>query len=323
MKKVDENFDTTLPINQLKLYNLNTYFDFFVKLFKKNKLPNTILLTGPKGSGKATFAYHFINYLLSYNEDDSYSIKNYVINPNNKSYLNVSNNTHPNFFLLDNSEKKENIKVENVKRLLKFLNMSTYNSTIKIILIDDAEFLNINASNALLKSLEFPSKNTFFLINHDSKNKILNTIKSRCIEFKFFLNHKEKKNILNNIISEYNYNFNVEHVENELYYDTPGNILAYLKIFSENNLDISENKFLAIFNLLDLYKKKKDTQMLTLISLIIELFYNNLVFSFNKNSHIYFHNRLKILNKIKDFKKFNLDRSNLLFFIQGILKNEK
>jgi len=232
MKKVDENFDTTLPINQLKLYNLNTYFDFFVKLFKKNKLPNTILLTGPKGSGKATFAYHFINYLLSYNEDDSYSTKNYVINPNNKSYLNVSNNTHPNFFLLDSIEKKENIKVENVKRLLKFLNMSTYNSTIKIILIDDAEFLNINASNALLKSLEFPSKNTFFLINHDSKNKILNTIKSRCIEFKFLLNHKEKKNILNNIINEYNYNFNVEHVENELYYDTPGNILAYLKIFS-------------------------------------------------------------------------------------------
>ena len=52
--------------NQLRLFGYDDYFNTFIKLFHKNKLPNTILLNGLKGSGKATFAYHFINYLLSY-----------------------------------------------------------------------------------------------------------------------------------------------------------------------------------------------------------------------------------------------------------------
>ena len=34
-----------------------------IKLFKKKKLPSTILLNGQKGLGKATFAFHYINYL--------------------------------------------------------------------------------------------------------------------------------------------------------------------------------------------------------------------------------------------------------------------
>ena len=50
------------------------------KLYKDNLLPNKILLTGQSGLGKSTFAYHFINYLLSIDEDYSYSISDYKIN---------------------------------------------------------------------------------------------------------------------------------------------------------------------------------------------------------------------------------------------------
>ena len=39
-------------------------FNSFVRFFQKNKLPNAILLYGPKGLGKATFTYHYINYIL-------------------------------------------------------------------------------------------------------------------------------------------------------------------------------------------------------------------------------------------------------------------
>ena len=134
----------------------------FIKLFHKSKLPNTILLSGLKGSGKATFAYHFINYLLSYNEKNKYSVNNFTINPDNKSYKSLCNFTHPNFFLLENNVLEENIKIENVRNILKFLNKSTYYSGIKIVLIDNAEYLNINSSNALLKSLEESNNNTFF-----------------------------------------------------------------------------------------------------------------------------------------------------------------
>ena len=90
------------PKNQLQLFGYDDYFNSFIKLFHKNKLPNTILLSGPKGSGKATFAYHFINYLLSYNERNKYSVNSFSINSDNKSYINLCNETHANFSLLEN-----------------------------------------------------------------------------------------------------------------------------------------------------------------------------------------------------------------------------
>ena len=55
------------------------YFNFFDKLYQKNKLPNSILLSGNKGLGKATFAYHFINFLLSQGEENKYIKKNFQL----------------------------------------------------------------------------------------------------------------------------------------------------------------------------------------------------------------------------------------------------
>ena len=41
------------------------YLNEFIKLYEKNKFPNKILLSGQKGIGKSTMAYHLINYILS------------------------------------------------------------------------------------------------------------------------------------------------------------------------------------------------------------------------------------------------------------------
>ena len=57
--------DILLSKNQINLFGYEHYFASLTSLFKKKKLPNTILLNGQKGSGKATFVYHFINYILS------------------------------------------------------------------------------------------------------------------------------------------------------------------------------------------------------------------------------------------------------------------
>ena len=103
------------PKKQLSLFGYENYFNSFFKLSLKNKLPNTILLSGKKGSGKATFAYHFINYLLSLNEKNKYSLENFKINPDNKSYKDLCDNIHPNFFLLENKNKEENTSIEKKK----------------------------------------------------------------------------------------------------------------------------------------------------------------------------------------------------------------
>ena len=74
--------------------------------------------------------------------------------------------------MLDNNGSEENIKIENVRNNLRFLRKSTYYSNIKIVLIDNAEYLNINSSNALLKVLEEPNDRTYFFIIHNSASKI-------------------------------------------------------------------------------------------------------------------------------------------------------
>ena len=94
-------------------------------------------------------------------------------------------------------------------------------------MIDNAENLNLNSSNALLKAIEEPQNNTFFFIIHNSSSKILDTVKSRCTEFKFFFTTSKKKNIFANIIKQYKNEFVINEIIENYYFDTPGNLIKY------------------------------------------------------------------------------------------------
>ena len=322
MIKENENLEIILPKNQLHLFGYEYYFNSFINLYQKNKLPNTILLSGPEGSGKATFAYHFINYLLSHNEKNEYSVENFTINPDNKSYKNLCNNTHSNFSLLENDTFGEDIKIYNVRKTLRFLEKTTYSSNTKIVLIDSADRLNVYSANALLKVLEEANNKTFFFIINNNSYKILNTIKSRCIEFKFFFTLSEKKKILNNIIRKYIDDFDLTKIDECFYIASPGNILKYLLILNIRNIDLLKDKLSCILYLIERYKRKNDPQLLTFVSLLIELFYNELSVKNNNKLNLYFLNKFKLMKQIYDAKKFNLDKKNLFISILGTLENE-
>ena len=191
-----KKIDICEPRGQSRLYGYDDYFHSFRNLYKKNKLPNVILLSGQKGLGKSTFAYHFINYLLSKSEENEYSLKDFTINTNNSTFKLIQDQIHPNLFLLENILSEKDIKIDQVRKLLKYLSKSTYLQNLKIVLIDNAEFLNQNSSNALLKSLEEPTMNTFFFIINNSFSRVPDTIKSRCVEYKFHFNAIEKKKYL-------------------------------------------------------------------------------------------------------------------------------
>ena len=55
------------PINQTRLYGHNHKILEFVDLFNNGRLPNKILLTGQKGIGKSTLAFHLVNHFSSLN----------------------------------------------------------------------------------------------------------------------------------------------------------------------------------------------------------------------------------------------------------------
>ena len=322
MNTNDLNIDITEPKKQLRLYGYKDYFQSFIKLFTKNKMPNSILITGPRGIGKSTFVYHIVNYLLSLDEDKKYSINNFLINNENSSFNLINNHTHPNFFLVENQLLSSDIKIEQIRKLNQFINKSTYSRNLKIIMIDNAENLNLNASNALLKSLEEPPKNTFFFLIHNSGSKILDTIKSRCVEFKIFFNENEKKNIFKNLINLHDNDLETYDVLENLYFDTPGNSLRYLVTLSNSKEKNLKNTLSIIFFFIEKLKSEKKYENLPYLSFFIEKFYNELILKQNRNLNVSFLNYKKILYQINNMKKFNLDKTNTSIWLKDILINE-
>jgi DNA polymerase-3 subunit delta' len=295
------------PTNQLFLYGHHSEFNNFIDLFKNNKLPNKILLSGEKGIGKSTLAYHIINHILSFDEDHSYDEKNFKINPENKSYKLILNKSNPNFISIDVDEDKKSIDINQIRNLILTLNKSSFNTKPRFVLIDNIELLNINSVNALLKILEEPNDNIYFILINNHK-KILPTLKSRCLNYNIHLKSEESFDITSKILGD-----NVKdliHDQMINIYSTPGSILNLLNFANTNNVD------LTIINLKDLIKKiitekkyKKDQFVKQLLYSLIELY-------FRKNVSLKNINLLKIQNyflkKINDTKIFNLDDETLL-----------
>ena len=322
MRKLDKNIDVIIPKEQLNLYGYDTYFETFAKLYQNRKLPYVSLISGPKGLGKSTFVYHFINYLLSCNESNAYIIDKKIINPSNKTFKLITSNLHPNFFSIDEKVNKKNITVEETRNLIIFLNKSTYQKNLKFILIDNAENLNISSSNSLLKTLEDYSENTYFFIIYNNLLNIQSTIRSRSIEFKIFFNFEQKNRIFNNIKKSYNELNNINNIFNYLSIDTPGNLLKYCLFLKDSNIENEKSILNYILFFMEKYNKDKYNETLTLVSFFIEKFYNHLVYIYPSKRNNFFFNRSRILKKINLLKKLNLDEKNIFLNIENILLNE-
>ena len=152
------------PNTQINLYGHDSTIQNIINSFESKKLPNKVLLSGPKGLGKATLAYHIINYIFSKNEEHSYEVKTNTINKENKSYNQIINKTHQNFHLIDLIDDKKNIEISQIRKMIDYTNKSSFNNQPRIILIDNLENLNLNSTNALLKIIEEPNENVFFIL---------------------------------------------------------------------------------------------------------------------------------------------------------------
>ena len=322
MNKKDPQENYVDPMSQLCLYNYENYFESLIKLHNGNRLPKIMLFSGEKGIGKTTLLFHFINYLLSKNEKHSYSLDNFKINHENKSFNLVYNNLHPNFYLIQNSTKKKNIEINQIRNLFNFLNKTTYLNDIKIVLIIDTENLNKNSSNALLKSLEEPSNNTFFFLVHDSNAHLLETIKSRCYEFKIFHNTDSKKEIMSKLINQFDLPIsNLSSLEDKYKYLTPGILLNYVKLKSIYKIE-KNDIYSELVSFIDVYLKEKNEMVLKVISFLNEYLHHQLYLN-NPTNLTFYYNKNKVANNIFLMKKYNLDERNILSEVKNIVENEK
>lgn len=294
------------PNNQTNLYGLSDNLNQFINLYKKEKLPNKILLSGLKGIGKSTLAYHLINFVLSHNEKYSYNLKQYQINRDNKNFKLIQNGSNPNFRLVDILPEKKSIDISQIRELINSTNKSSLNDKPRFVLFDNIEFLNINSVNALLKTLEEPNKNIFFILINNQK-KILSTLKSRCLEYKVSLTNSDSFSVLKSLLNDKPSNFINNNLIN--YYFTPGTIYQLIEFSNKykiNLRDIDLRDLLLI--LIKQYHFKTEPSIKFIVYDLIEFFLIN--FSFQDSSHLYSY----FLNKINNIKRFNLDEES--FFIE-------
>ena len=157
------------PISQTKLYGLEKYFDELARLYNNKTYPTKVLLSGPKGIGKSTLAFHFINYVLTFNEKFQYDTENYIIDENSKEFKTIINKSNPNLITIDINKDKKNIDIDQIRELIFTLNKSSFNKKPRFVLIDNIELLNINSVNVLLKVLEEPNENIYFILINNNK----------------------------------------------------------------------------------------------------------------------------------------------------------
>mgnify|MGYP001179168569 FL=1 len=295
------------PSNQLSLFGHHIDFQNFANLYLDKRLPNKILLSGEKGIGKSTLSYHLINFILSKDEDLSYDVNNFVINPENKSFKLIINKSNPNFISIDVIDDKKSIDINQIRNLILTSNKSSFNNKPRFVLIDNIELLNINSVNALLKILEEPNYNIYFILINNNK-KILPTLKSRCINFKIHLSSSQFYDITNKILNDNFMNLiNPELINN---YSTPGKILYLLDFANQNDIDLKEINLKELIKKIIMEKKyKKDLSIKHLLYSLIEIYFRKNI-SIKNTKLIDIHNYF--LKKINNTKIFNLDDESLL-----------
>lgn len=156
----------------------------------RERLSHALLLTGDPGIGKRRFAEYLAQFLLC--ESSEKLTEPCGVCEGCRWYL---SGNHPDFRLLAPEEQAEEaeegktkrksplIKVETIRDLIDFVNLTAHRQGAKVVLLDPAEAMNSAAANAFLKMLEEPPSGVSFILVAHHWRRLLPTIRSRCRVF--------------------------------------------------------------------------------------------------------------------------------------------
>ncbi|PKG99452.1 DNA polymerase III subunit delta' [Paraglaciecola sp. MB-3u-78] len=136
-----------------------------------NKLHHALLIQGPAGLGKSSFVLQLAQLLLCK------ARQGHKVCGQCQSCLLNAATTHPDLHVVESDKQ---IGVDQIRDVIKKLVSSAHLSGAKVLIIYDAHTMTESSANALLKTLEEPTANTFLLLTTDKPERILATIKSRC-----------------------------------------------------------------------------------------------------------------------------------------------
>src|SRR5438034_3232668 len=167
------------------------------RLEEAGRLPHALLLSGPRGIGKATLAFRFARFVLAsgggegalgalFGEADATGL---AIPPDSGTFRRVASGGHADLLTVERAydprrrRLRSEIIVENTREIGTFLRLTPAEGGWRVVIVDGAEEMNRNAANALLKILEEPPRQALLMLVSHSPGRLLPTIRSRCRRF--------------------------------------------------------------------------------------------------------------------------------------------
>lgn len=302
------------PKNSLVLFGLDDKLDILIKLYNLDKLPKVLMITGKKGIGKFTLINHFLTYIF---DKDNYDLKNKNIKNQTHFYKQYLNNIFPNIIYLSGNNFR-NIKIDDIRDLKSTILKTTISKKERFVILDDIELFNVNSLNALLKIIEEPELNNYFILINNSTKPLIKTIHSRSLEIKILLKNEIRLKIIESLIKRNNLEIFIDFNFSKL---TPGNFLLFNQICKENKIDINDDFSKNIEILVNLYKKNKNKNLINMILFITDYHFYNLLNGKVNNIEKVIEDKSFVITNINKFITYNLNKNSLINAINTRLSN--
>ena len=140
---------------------------YLQKALAENRLPQTLLFSGPEGIGKSLFAKAVAARLL------------------NADPLRIAKENHPDLHIVRPEGKSGVHAIDTLREMIEKGRSAPFEAPAHFFLIEDAHRMQPAAANALLKTLEEPGPDTTFVLLSSSPREMLPTILSRCAHLPF------------------------------------------------------------------------------------------------------------------------------------------
>ena len=174
------------PVEHADLFGHVGEADELARAYRTGKFHHALILSGTRGIGKATLAFRLAHHLLA--NPRPAEAPSTLARPDTASTLFrlMAQGAHPSLLHLTRPAAdrgagfKSAVTVDEIRRVGRFLSMTSHEGGYRVVIVDAADDMNRNAANALLKSLEEPPPRTLFLLVVHSIGRMLPTIRSRC-----------------------------------------------------------------------------------------------------------------------------------------------